>query len=221
MMRFYILFLFLIRSCSLIGQNTSIVLEHEHYNYIYIGVQNPISIQVQSVPPKDLLLKAAPDSGLKILKSEGVGNYNLLVSKRPKKGQYAWLEVYRKSDQRLLFRKAFRVRQIPDPKVVLTNGQTDGVITAAELRVQQGIMLEFPNLYLNLNCKILGFTAYFMRPGQDPMIIFNRGAKFEATLLQLIQNAQAGDTLQILNVKGSCAWRSCGVKFNGLAFQVR
>lgn len=222
-MRIFIFLLCFLMGAALWAQDfepIQLALMDNRHNVLYLGIENPITVAVSGVSPRDIRVTAAEGSGLRVRSTGQIGQYKLSPSKRTVKGTFAYLNITQISTNKLLARMAFRVKRIPDPVVVLTNGKTDGRIPAAEMRIQKGVIAKIPDFYFDASCRIQGFTLYYSKAGQDPVEILNRGGRFEAKALQLVQNAQAGDIFQIVNVKGRCPSESCGRKLNGLAFEI-
>ncbi len=188
-------------------------------NVFYVGVENPISIAAAGISSNDL--KVMVSGGGAQLKKSGKGRYSLTCTKPTTRGNYCTISLSNQRTGRKLASYSFRVKPIPDPVAQLTNGKTDGVIKAAEMRAMPGVMAVLENFDFDAKCKIQGFTLHYIPQGGDAVEMKVTGGRFTAKSLQAVQSAKSGDAYLFTNVKGRCPGDMAGRKLNGLAFMIR
>gem|GEM_PF-71316 len=198
----------------------SVTVAADKMNVFYIGVDNPISIAAAGVSSNDIAVSVSGSGGAK-LKPAGKGKYIVNATKMTKKGAYCNIVVTNKKTGKALGSYPFRVKRIPDPIAILTNGKSDGTVKAGEMRVQRGLIAKLQNFDFDAQCKIQSFTMYYTPPRQDPVPAKNNGGTFSGTVLNSIRSAKPGGSFQFVDVKGRCPGDAVGRKLNGLAFQIR
>lgn len=113
----------------------------------------------------------------------------------------------------------YTVQSPPMPVITLAGLQT-GNIAPATLKVQQGLTILLPE-EVKGRCKIVGYTLYYVPKNQNPVELKGRGARFEGSIRQVINNTKFGDQYIFTDIKCFCRYNTMGRRINGISLQVR
>jgi len=146
----FLSFIFLLLQTIVSAQKFAIAADKE--NVLYIGVDNPISIAVENVPARSIIIKM--DNG-KI--SEEFGCYVARVTKVGPTN----IILYKKVNGKLkeIGRKAFRAKRIPDPVFRIASGKM--FISKAEIENQLYVRAE--SCCYDINYHVDSFTVVIVR----------------------------------------------------------
>lgn len=161
-------------------------------NVFYIGVDNPIEVSAAGVRGQDMNVSV---SGGNI--SGSGGSYVVKVSTAGK----ATVNVTAKGKQ--LTSKEFRVKMIPDP-VAKVGGKNGGRMSAAEMRVQNGLAAILENFDFDAKFEVISYNVTFVAKRQDPVSAVCNGAYFNSQVQSFQKDMKPGDTVYFeeIRVKG-------------------
>jgi len=156
-------------------------------NVLYAGVENPLTITVQSILPKNVHVKT--DNGTL---SGANGHYVFYTDT----GDVANFTLYKKlsNGNVKIGVSSFRVRQLPDPPVHIGN-MYGGEINSSYIKAQAGIKTDVEAVYYKKGIPIVSFTLNIIR-GKDYVFkeIKNEGQLFNKDVqnaLSLLQNSDS------------------------------
>ncbi|MGH1336414.1 MAG: GldM family protein [Aureispira sp.] len=178
-------------------------------NVFYIGVDNPITISAAGVPTAQLNVKT------KGVKLSGSGAKRIAKVTTP---GVASVTLSGGGLSPTEFK--FRVKRIPDPKVVIDD-RTGGFIKSGRFKVQRGLYPKLENFDFGAKCKIQSYTLFYTKKQGDPVKVDVTGGAFTGRAGQYVQKAKAGDSFIFTDVKARCPGDSRGRRVNGLAFTIR
>jgi gliding motility-associated protein GldM len=163
-------------------------------NVFYIGVDNPIAVSAAGVRSSDLVVSMSPGQ----ITGSG-GNYTVRVSSGA-----ANTEVVVKDNKGRSFGSfPFRIKRIPDPIAKCAN-KPGGTVSAAELKVQRGVIAELENFDFDAKFEVLGYQMVFAARRQDLAIASTSGPLFNTQMQSFLSQAKPGDLVYIeeIRVKG-------------------
>jgi hypothetical protein len=179
---------------------------------------NPMKLVVPNYPPEEITLRGS--EGL-VINRLGDYRYSILVPGAIPNARKARVEVVHLKTNKVLASFDYKIIPCPTPTAVLTNGKSDGRVSAVEMRVQRGIMAPILNHDVDARCKVIGFQMYHVGQGKDPIVLKNKGGRFEAPILEQLKNLQTGDLIQFTDVMARCPGDLVAQRLNSLAFMIR
>jgi len=187
MPKFISLLLLQLSCCALFAQHISVA--NEAQNIFYIGVDNPLSIAVENLSDKQLVVKT--NNG-KIVKEENgyvyrggnVGTADIILYKKVN-GKFS--EVGRST---------FRVKNIPPPTFRIGPYGTNRLVKKIIIQSQQYVRAEWENIDINAHfavdsfkvCIVLGDTCQYT-------VKTNIGNKISEELTAAFHALKPGDTI--------------------------
>lgn len=125
-------------------------------NVLYIGVDNPITINTYGFPPDELVVSI---TGGTIANSGGPGQFII----RTTSGTQATLNISAKINgvQQNLSTEQYRIKKIPDPVAYVGNVKGDGTMTAAELQNISGVSARMENFDFDVQYQVVSFVMLF------------------------------------------------------------
>ena len=162
-------------------------------NVLYAGVENPLTITVQNILPKDILVKT--DNGTL---SGANGHYVFYTDT----GYVANLTLYKKSSNGnvKIGVSSFRVRQLPDPPAHV-GGMYGGEINSSRLKAQAGIKTDIESMYYKKGIPIMSFTLNVIRREEYVYKeIRNEGQLFDKDVQNALSLLQNGDSVIFNNI---------------------
>jgi len=140
----------------------------EKMNVLYIGVPNPLSVSAPGIPKDKLRVSISGGSvsgsnGSFSAKVSSPGTVDVTVSGEASPGK-----------TQVLGATKFRVKRIPDPKVVF-GGKSGGQTSAANLKAQDRVFAKLDNFEFDANFSIQRFNLIIIKPRQDPIVISTSG----------------------------------------------
>lgn len=178
-------------------------------NVLYIGVENPLTIESSNNNP---LTISASDDNITIRKT-GENKY-MATAKKP--GAFT-INISSNGQTKVV---PVRVKRIPNPVAVLSRKQ-GGAMGIGEFKGQSGVGAILENFDFYATCKIQGFELIWIRSGQAPMSSKNGGARFNAKSKRLVLNAKPGDIYIFKNVKSKCPGDEVSRELNTLTFFIK
>ncbi len=168
------------------------VVSADKMNVFYIGVPNPITVSVSGVSQRDV--KATITTGN--MSPAGAGQY--LVQVPPPAGKRT--NVNLTVGGRVIDRKEFRIKRIPDP-IPEVGGKAGGVLGTGEMKAQRGLIARLKDFDFDARFEVLGFELTLAERGQDLLIVSNKGARFNDKSKNLLNKAKVGSIYYFDNIK--------------------
>ena len=179
--------------CILLCQGQLFSVSSDKNNVLYAGVENPLTITVQNILPKDILVKT--DNGTL---SGANGHYVFYTDT----GDVANLTLYRKSSNGnvKIGVSSFRVRQLLDPRAHV-GSMYGGQINSSYIKAQAGIKTDIEAIYYQKGIPIESFTINIIR-GKDYVFkeIKNEGQLFNKDVRNALSLLQNGDSVIFNNI---------------------
>lgn len=171
----------------------------EKMNVLYKGINNPLTISVESHSCKEIVIKT----------SNGVvtgsnGKYNFLPKDSAGKSAETELYIGIKSGSvvKWIDTIKFRVKRVPDPMPTIAN-ISGGLISKAVLIAAACIIPTLQNFDFDLSFVITSFTMTMNVKGD--LIEKNAfGNKFTADMIAMINAAAKGTKIYFENIKATC-----------------
>lgn len=180
-------------------------------NVLYIGVDNPISLNVEGVSASNLRVSIT-GSGGEINK----GSSNLYNVKVTSPGECK-ITI---SGDGINSSKTYRVKRIPDPVAKLSK-YSGGSIGFGEFKAQDGVSAFLDNFDFDAKCNVQGYNLVYQAKRQDPVESVNSGARFSNKSQQLLQSAKPGDLYYFDNVKAICPGDKADRSINSMVFKIK
>jgi gliding motility-associated protein GldM len=129
-----------------------VVVSPTKMNVFYLGVDNPVDVQVAGFSPDKITIDISNAS------YSDQGNSSYII--KPKRPGNCIVSVYAKVDgsRKLIGEKEFRVKKVPDP-VPKVNGISSGGISKNVLLAQVGVAAEMENFDFDLKFTVTEFTV--------------------------------------------------------------
>lgn len=188
----------------------SVTVSADKMNVLYVGVDNPISISAAGVSSGTVSVRAR---GTEISKVSG----NKYVAKPTSVGE-AEITVSGEGLSPQVFE--YRVKKIPDP-VVKLGRKRGGTMSAAEMRVQEGLIPVLEGFDFDARCNIVSFEVARVPKNDDPRIAENQGGKFRGRALNIVQAAKRNDVYYFDEIRVKCPGDGNTRKMNGLIFKIK
>jgi len=193
----------------------SAIISPDKMNVFYMGVNNPITVMAAGVASSNLVVKLSnPDFG-ELVKAEG-GKYNFI----PKRLGRVEIVMRNKKIGKTLARFTFRIKRIPDPRVQLGMRENKGGMQAAKLNKMRGLMTVLDNFDFDAKCLVKSFTFNYSSKEGKNIQLQQDGLLFTGKVLELIQQAKAGDFIIFSNIKVRCKGDKAERSVNNLGIPV-
>lgn len=203
---------------TVVVRDTVIVVEKHVFvnaikmNVLYIGVDNPVRVELAGVNPSDIRAEIFGGAG-KIQKA-GDKDYMVTVAK-------PGAVKIRLSGSGLQAKEFdYTAKRIPDPVARFSNS-SGGTIGTGEFKAQGGLGAFLDNFDFDARCAIQGFNLTRVPRRADPIEVVNTGPRFNDKSSRLIRNAKPGDVYYFTNVRARCPGDIAGRKINSLVFKIR
>lgn len=176
-------------SCCCRAQVISV--SSDNNRVLYAGVENPLTIAVSNVVPKNIIVKT--DNGT--LNGED-GHYIFYTDT----GIVANITIFNKTSNKQIGIIAFHVREIPDPNPRL-GAYKSGNIPLAIIKSQSGITTDIESIYYQRGLPIISFTINILRNGDYVFKeIKNEGKVFNEEVKKAFQQLRPGDSVALNNI---------------------
>lgn len=168
--------------------NSQVVVANDLLRLVYVGIDNPISINVKSIPDNELIVTT----------KEG-------VIKKVESGKYAWticnenlkiatLIISRKN--RIIDSVRFIVKTLPEPQILIAN-QDDELIFKG-VKAWAGLRAEITNfLGEDILCKIESFMILINKKNGQNIMIKNSGQVYAKEAVKSFQELEIGDRITL------------------------
>ncbi len=180
-------------------------------NVLYIGVENPVKLNIPSVALNSLQVTGT-GGGVKVKKVSD-RNYILTVRKPGETTLSITGKGYKKDIP-------FKVKRIPDP-VARVGKSAGGAMGNGEFKAQGGVGAFLDDFDFDARCSIQGYRLTRVAKRQDPVESLNSGARYNAKSKRLIRMAKPGDTYLFTNVKARCPGDPAGRRINTMVFNIK
>ncbi len=194
----------------------SIAISATKMNVFYIGVPNPVEISASGISSNKMNVGMTGGGGT--IKRNGDGTYTVNVTQPTKKGQFAYVTVSAPGIE--TSKKAFRVKRIPTPTVKLGR-KLGGGINNGEFKVNRGLIPVLEGFDFDARCNVVGFRMVRAPKRDDPRAVQNRGGKFSAETMALVNKAKPGDRYFFEEVKCKCPGDKYAREVNSLSFLIK
>lgn len=179
-------------------------------NYLYLGIDNPITVHTNGLNHYDFTLKSSPS-----LTFRGMGKHYVIKASKP--GEHKITVLY-KGEPLETF--SFVATRMPDPKAYL-GPQTFGSMLAEDFKAQMGISAPMSFRGICGHCKILGYEILRISSDHQKTRLLNKGGKFSTEAKAHIQRAEAGDFYHFTNVRARCPGDDLSRMLNPLVFEIK
>ena len=188
MPRYVFILVFMLTTTKVVGQQGVCAIDRN--NYVYLGLPNPLSIVIDGVKQKDLLIKTTDG---KVVKSDSKYGYEFT----PNKLGRIKLEVYKKGI--LIDTFILRSKHAPDP-VARIGGKNRGTIEKSHLRANAGIVAGIENLDISGSYPIGSYSLMIIR--NDSMIFSQRveGPLFNDSTHKAFSELKNNDKVIVSNI---------------------
>lgn len=192
-----------------VGERSATV-SADKMNVFYLGVDNPISVSVAGVPTDKIKVNG---SNVKLRKVSG-GKFIA----NPKKIGTAKITLSGGNLKPTDFE--YRVKRIPDP-VLQLGKKTGGTMTAAEMRVQPGIIPFLKDFEFDAKCRVVEFQMARVPKNDDAVFTTNQGGRFGSKAKRIIEQAKRGDSYFFNEVKVKCPGDTHTREISGMVFSIK
>ena len=170
------------------------VFELTEMNVVYSGIDNPVKISVPGAAAKDLVVSLADPSQASLTAdpSKGAGHY--IIKPKVNKGKIVINAAIRDGKAtRSMGSTEFRVRAIPDPKIILGKAEAGKGIAIGDLKDLKGPRVSFgQDFAFHLPApKIIKQTIDITKVN-GATDLENKGAQWNPDVLSYIQKAKQG-----------------------------
>jgi gliding motility-associated protein GldM len=188
----------------------SVTVAADKMNVLYVGVDNPISVSAAGVTSSSVRVNA---TGTNISKVSG----NKYIAKPTRIGE-AVITVTGEGLSPQAFE--YRVKKIPDPVIKLGRSK-GGTMSAAEMRVQEGLIPVLEGFDFDARCNITSFEVARVPKNDDARVADNQGGKFTGRALNIVQSAKRNDVFYFDEIRVKCPGDGNTRKMNGLIFKIK
>ena len=114
----------------------------------------------------------------------------------------------------------YRINAIPNPVVMMGN-KLGGEISAAEIKVHQGLRTVLENFDFDALCRIQSFEVTRAPKGDEVRSATNRGASYQANAQRIINQARRKDVFYFDKIKVRCPGDDHNRTLNSLIFHIK
>lgn len=187
---------------------SDLMIAPEKMNVLYLGVDNPLII----AGADNFTTITCNQPGIAIRPSgpgQFIANVNI-------PGEYTLIVNTHNSD----YQPTFRAKRIPDP-VASLGDQMGGAISVGQFKDQAGILALLQNFDFDAKCQTTGYVMWRIEANGTRSSVVNRGPRFSADSVQLINLATPGDLYIFENIKARCPGDVVNRQLNSLVFFIR
>jgi GldM C-terminal domain len=161
-------------------------------NYLYIGIENPLSISVSEFSDKDLIVKTTNG-----IINGGNGEYKVT----PLSGNKLEIFVYVKckTDTCFVGTSQFRLKKIPDPDVFLGWCKDKTSVHKGELLAGVGLVTSVGDFIYDLKFPIKSFELKTIKDKKE-IILKSSSAAYTKEMQELISESKSGTELIFQNI---------------------
>lgn len=167
---------------------TQVVVSNENFRYLYVGIENPISISIKDVP--DFNTSVSVSTGE--IKKVSEGRYSWKICNGV--GSVEVIKIYNKL--KIIDSIRFKLISLPDPKVIATT--QDGEIIFKGIKAWWGIRAEINNTLIEgINCRIESFWVTIQKNNGAVVRLENAGQAYEKHLIDAFDNLVIGEKVTL------------------------
>ncbi len=187
----FLLFLFVVTTGLANGQ---VSVANDYFNYLYVGIENPISISATSIP--DYNMTIAVNKGK--LKKTGAGKFTWTVCTQEMNSVV--LKIYDKL--MLIDSFVFKLKALPDPKIMLHTQDNEIMFKGTT-----GVRAEIENISVEgISVVTNKFLVTIIKKTGAEIKLENSGSEYTAAVAKAFKTLVAGDRviLSDFNVTVGC-----------------
>ena len=170
---------------------SSCVISADKMNVLYVGLANPISIQISGVPSEKI--RARMTNGT--ITKQG----NSWIA-RPNASGTATIYAEGEADGKLQKGESvYRVKMVPSP-IAKVGGKSSGTIERNEFRAQLGVLAEMEDFLFDLRYQVTQFTMTVLTKDGERAANSN-SAQFSAEQKALMESVGRGTVVMFQNIK--------------------
>lgn len=194
----------------------NIAIAANRMNVLFAGVDNPLTIAVNSHPFSDLEISSDPAISLTRMNERGDYMAHVLdVSSGSAK-----IRARSKKTGALIAEYSFRLKRIPDPVAKIQN-RTGGSFSSGEMQAQMGIIAVLEGFDMEARCEITSFTCYYTPVRGQVEEHKQMGGRFAGDVLAAVKRARVGDQYQFVDIKARCPGDRAGRSINSIAIVIK
>jgi hypothetical protein len=198
----------------------SVVVAADKMNLLYVGINNPISVAAAGISSNDLSVSVSGEGEAEITQIGG-GKYIIHPKKATSKSGFCNITLTNKKTGRQLGVYPFRVIYLPDPSVRLTNNKNGGSMTAAEMKVQAGLMALLNISDFDARCEVSSFSLQKVSNGKVQTEIKSEGGAFKGAVLESVTAAKNGDIYIFKDITSRCPGDATEREMSSLIFEIK
>ncbi|MEM6963494.1 MAG: GldM family protein [Bacteroidota bacterium] len=192
-------------------QSPTVSVAADKMNILYIGVDNPITVAVEGVFSEDITVTCEDGK----VENLGGGHFDIQVFQP---GNKKITVIAKGITTREII---YRVKRVPEPRAVLGNSYSSGgKVSMEQILSTDGIKAYLSNWPREEFCSIESYQVIFQTGNNDPVSVFNDGAKFNDVVKELINNVKPGDVIYFDNVKSKCPGDPAARSMNSMVFKI-
>jgi len=178
-MKKHLLFLLLIVTASYV--NGQIAVANNYFNYLYVGIENPISISATSIPAHNMTIVVTEGT----LKSTGAGKFNWTVCVQETNSVV--LKVYDKLT--LIDTFLFKLKALPDPKILIYTQDKEIMFKGT-----MGVRAEIDNVPIEeIPVVTNNFLVTIIKKNGAEIKMENSGGEYTTEVVSAFKSLVAGD----------------------------
>jgi hypothetical protein len=193
----------------------------EKMNFIYMGVDNPITVIASGISSNDLDVSVSGMGDTEIYPGSRSSAYIVKPKSVTEKGAYCNIVVKNKKTGKNLGSFQLQVKKLPNPDIRLSNNKSGGTLTAAEMKLQSGLMAIWNSSDFDARCVVTGFSLQKISDGKAHTEIKAEGGKFYGEVLESVKAAKQGDIYLFKDVLSRCPGDADNREMGSLIFEVK
>ncbi|CAA6799249.1 MAG: Unknown protein [uncultured Aureispira sp.] len=195
------------------GKPLAISITSDKMNVLYLGVNNPISINAFGKDIHQFTLRS--ENKNVAIEPTTAGKYTVRVFTEEK---VVLIAKHLKSQKES--KVTFNVKKIPTP-IVRRAKKSGGLISSEEMKGPAGLSAQVNGFDFPIKCHVQSYTLFYTRKNKDAVRINGLGGRFTGKALSAIKQAKSGDSYAFVNVKVRCTGDKSARNVNSLIFLVK
>jgi hypothetical protein len=185
-MKKQLLFLLLTFITTLV--NAQVVVSNDYFKYLYIGIENSISISAKNVADANLVVTVSTGE----IKRISAGKYSWKVCEQAT--GYSEIKIYNKS--KIVDSVRFRLIPMPNPKILVTS--QDGEIIFKGIKAWFGIRAEIDTTQVEgVRCTINRFIVTIQKNNGNLIRLENTGPGYDKHVIDAFTNLAIGEKVTL------------------------
>lgn len=183
-------------------------------NYLYIGVDNTITIEYDNNLKGSIELIAS-DTSVQI--TEGKSGKYIVRPTKMITGNLIKLKA--KVGEKELTR-AFYLLPVPPP-IAKVGGKATGYMGSGEMKAQLGVLARFEGFHLDAKSEVKGYTVTRISKDGDQEQVRNVGNRFQTETKTLLRKTLPGDIYLFENIKVSLPGSPASVSVSSIVIRIK